>query len=306
MSFLNTKDILTLAELNNDQIFEVLSLASEMKNGEDVGDILGKTVSLIFMKPSTRTRVSFEAGVYQLGGYPIYLHSGDLQIGRGETISDTGMVLSRFTDAVVIRTFKHKEVEELAEASSVPVINALTDDHHPCQALADLLTILETKEHLKGVTLAYIGDGNNVCNSLLIASKLTGINMRVASPKGHEPKQEILKMVDGLEGEGTYKITNDAVTAARGADVVYTDVWVSMGEEDQIDKKERFLGFQINQELMNKAKEDAIVMHCLPAHRGEEITAEVIDGKQSVVFDQAENRLHTQKALMLGLLGNER
>jgi ornithine carbamoyltransferase len=305
MPFLKTKDILTLAELNNDQIFEILSLAIDMKNGDDVGDIFGKTLSLIFKKPSTRTRVSFEAGIYQLGGFPIYLHSGDLQIGRGESIDDTGKVLSRYTNAIVMRTFEHGEIEKLAESSQVSVINALTDQHHPCQALADLMTIYEAKGHLKDVKVAYIGDGNNVCNSLLIASKITGINICVASPKGFEPKDEILKLTDSLDGEGTYKITGKPFDAVKNADVVYTDVWVSMGEENLKDKKERFEGFQVNSNLMSLANEDAVVMHCLPAHRGEEITADVIDGKQSVVFDQAENRLHSQKALILGLIGNE-
>lgn len=305
MKFLKTKDILTLAELNNEQIFEILSLAVELKNGKDEADIIGKTISMIFMKPSTRTRVSFEAGIYQLGGNPIYLHGGDLQIGRGETVGDTGKVLSRYTDAIVIRTFEHDQVEELAKGADIPVINALTDQHHPCQALADMMTIYEKKGYLNGIKLAFIGDGNNVCNSLLIASKITGMQISVASPKGYEPNEEILKMVDSLEGGGLYKITNNPMEAANKADVVYTDVWVSMGEEGLKEKKRRFKGFQINKELMNNAVEDAIVMHCLPAHRGEEITAEVIDGDQSVVFDQAENRLHTQKALLLGLIGSE-
>ncbi len=308
MAFLETKDFLDFTELTKDEVYKILSLSSELKKegkNKKRYDIEGKTVALIFNKPSTRTRVSFEAGIFQLGGNPIYLHSSDLQIKRGETISDTAKVLSSYTDLIVIRTHAHEEAQGLAKHASIPVVNALTDLHHPCQALADLLTIQECKERLGGINMAYLGDGNNVCHSLMIVAKKYGINMKIATPKGFEPSKDVVKLTEHMEGEGKIEVFNDSAKAASKADVLYTDVWVSMGEEDEDKHLTLFKPYQINKELVSKAKDDAIVMHCLPAHRGEEITADVIDSKQSVIFDQAENRLYTQKALLVGLIGVE-
>ncbi len=305
-----TRNLLTLKNYSQDEIYRLLSKALECKRKRARGaiedDLKGKTVALIFNKPSTRTRVSFEAAISHLGGDSIYLTSSDLQLGRGETIEDTGKVLSRYCEAIVIRTFSHADVEALAEASSIPVINALTNDHHPCQALADLMTILEKKDRLASVDVAYIGDGNNVCNSLMIAAAKVGINLTVATPKGYEPDKQLVEEARSLiTGVNGLSVTNDPKKAAKGADVIYTDVWTSMGQEEETKKRQKdFRGFQVDEKLLSLADKEAIVMHCLPAHRGEEISAGVIDGPSSVVFDQAENRLHVQKALIKYLIAD--
>jgi ornithine carbamoyltransferase len=265
-----------------------------------------RSVAVIFEKPSTRTRLSFEAGVAELGGHPIVIDAATTQLGRGETIEDTAEVLSRYVAAIVIRTFGQDRIEALAHAATVPVINALTDYAHPCQALADLQTIREKKGGLAGVTLAYVGDGNNMAHSLLLAGALAGMNVRVASPPGFEPIEQVLRRAREIAaGTGaSVGVTNDAVEAADGADVLYTDVWASMGHEsDAVNRSLVFQPYTLDARLVAAADGDVIVMHCLPAHRGAEIAADVIDGTHSVVFDQAENRLHAQKALLTFLLG---
>lgn len=320
MGFLKTKDVLDLTEISPEEIYKIISLASNLKGEGKNGlrsDLKGKTAGLIFNKPSTRTRVSFEVGVSQLGGTSIYLHSGDLQINRGESLADTAKVLSSYLDAIVIRTGSHKEAELLAEYAHIPVINALTDLYHPCQALADLMTINESKQFLQGLKMAYLGDGNNVCHSLIIAAAKVGLRLSIATPAGFEPREEVLNKAKA-ELSGTVpstierglspniEITNDPKKAVKEADILYTDVWVSMGQEEEAKERlQKFKPFQLNQGLLKLAEPDAIVMHCLPAHRGQEITDEVISSSQSVVFSQAENRLHTQKALLMGLIGRE-
>lgn len=302
------RGLLTLLDYGPDEIFHILARAMDFKrfpnSKENAGALAGRNVALIFAKPSTRTRVSFEVAVNDMGGHPIYLSSAELQLGRGETIADTALVLSRYVDAIVIRTYSHEDVKTLAKAASIPVINALTDDHHPCQALADLLTILEKKDRLAGINLAYIGDGNNVCNSLMIAAAKVGINMRVATPPGYEPDPVIVEQAMAEKrGMNEIAFSHDPRKAAAGADVLYTDVWASMGQETEQEKRlVDFEDFCLDENLLALADEKAIVMHCLPAHRGQEISAGVIDGPRSVVFDQAENRLHSQKALLASLL----
>jgi|Deesub1362A_J573_1020465.scaffolds.fasta_scaffold00959_6 ornithine carbamoyltransferase len=304
---LKGKDVLTLNDLTASQIKHIIRGALYLKNKKSRGikPLKGKVLGMIFNKPSTRTRVSFEVAMWQLGGYGIFLNTNDLQIKRGEPIKDTARVLSGYVDGIVIRTHDHKEVEELAHYAEVPVINGLTNLAHPCQILADLLTIYEVKGKLAGLKLAYVGDGNNVANSLLLGCSKMGINIWVSSPKGHEVDDEILSLAQkaALENESQVVVTNDAAEAVKGADVVYTDVWVSMGEEEE--KKgilEVFKAYQVNSQLLKLAADDVVVMHCLPAHRGEEITDEVIEGKGSIVFQQAENRLHAQKALLAMVL----
>jgi len=307
---LKGSDLLTLANYAPDDIYQLLAKGLELKRKRRMGlveqPLEGRTVAMIFEKPSTRTRVSFESGVAQLGGSSIFLGGEDLQLARGETIEDTGAVLSRYVDAIVLRTFGQDRVEALAAAASVPVINALSDKYHPCQALADLLTVLELKDRLAGVRIAYVGDGNNVCNSLMIGSAKVGARIRVAAPKGFEPEASVVEIAESIvrsHNEGVL-VTNDPAEAVEDADVVYTDVWVSMGQEDERKKRlAKFGPFRVDSNLMRRAKRDAIFMHCLPAHRGEEVTAEVIDGARSAVFDQAENRLHAQKALLAAVLG---
>lgn len=304
------KDCLTLAQFSSDEVYKILSKAMELKRLQRMGTshayLTGKVIALIFDKPSTRTRISFEAGLAQLGAHSIFLGGAELQLSRGETIEDTGKVLSRYVDGIVVRTFSQEMVEKLAGAASVPVINGLTDDFHPCQVLADLMTIWEKKERLSGLKLAYVGDGNNVAHSLILGSVKVGINIYLACPSGFEPRQEVVEMAQSQlqKGRGGLDITDNPIEAVREADIIYTDVWVSMGQEKEKLKRTRILKpYRINQELLSQAKKDALVMHCLPAHRGEEITAEVFEGPQSVVFDQAENRLHAQKALLMLLLG---
>ena len=298
------RDLLTLSDLSPREIQRLLKRARELKSGKDANKcpLIGKSVGLLFEKSSTRTRVSLEVGIYQLGGQAIYMNPKEIQIGRGETIHDTAKVLSRYLHAVVIRTYSHETLVEFASHSSIPVINGLSDLHHPCQALGDLMTIAEKKGRLKGVRLAYVGDGNNVANSLIEAAAMTGINLWVACPKGYEPASEVLEKAR-MAATSAISITSDPKRAVKGADVIYTDVWVSMGQEKEAaKKKERFGNYQVNRRLLSYADEDAIIMHCMPAHRGEEIAGEIIDGPQSAIFDQAENRLHTQKALLEFLL----
>ncbi|WP_435406648.1 ornithine carbamoyltransferase [Niallia hominis] len=306
---LKGKDLLTLADYSKETILELLDKAKTIKeahlNGELFAPLQGKTLGMIFEKSSTRTRVSFEAGMHQLGGHALYLNSRDLQIGRGETISDTAKVLSQYVDGIMIRTFSHSIVEELAEHATIPVINGLTDLYHPCQALADLLTILEVKGTLKGLKLAYIGDGNNVAHSLLVACSKVGIDISVATPKNYEVDTKVAELAYSFaEASGSeIVLTNDPVEAVHQADAIYSDVWTSMGQEAENEQRLKdFKGFQINADLVKHAKADYIFLHCLPAHREEEVTTEIIDGNHSYVFQQAGNRLHAQKALLVEIL----
>lgn len=310
MPNLKGRDLLTMADLSQDEIYYIISRAIEFKRLQRTKIshryLEGKTVALIFQKPSTRTRISFEVGIVHLGGYPIYLGTNQLQLGRGETFEDTGRVLSRYVEAIVVRTFAQADVEALAQAADVPVINGLTDDHHPCQILADLMTIMEIKGRLSGLKLAYLGDGNNVAHSLLLGTAKVGMNISIASPKGYEPKQAIIEMASKSVTSPTSKleITNNPRQALESADIIYTDVWVSMGQEEEREQRlSAFKPFQVNQTALSYARPGAIVMHCLPAHRGEEITNQVLESPQSVVFEQAENRLHVQKALLVLLIG---
>ncbi|MGQ9788247.1 MAG: ornithine carbamoyltransferase [Candidatus Hadarchaeaceae archaeon] len=303
------RHLLAIHDLNAEEIESILNLAEHLKSETLEGknhDILhGKTLGMIFAKPSTRTRVSFETGMTQLGGHAIYLGMNDLQLGRGETIADTARTLSRYVDAIMARLFKHKDAEELAKYSSVPVINGLTDLHHPCQALADLMTIREKFGKLKGINVAWVGDGNNVCVSLMEGCSLMGANFHAACPIGYAPPTEIINWSENIAAKsgGLVKIQADPEKAVKKADVIYTDVWISMGQEEETKKRlEIFKKYQVNEELVEKANPDVIVMHCLPAHRGQEITDEIIDGPHSAVWDQAENRMHAQKALLVALI----
>jgi ornithine carbamoyltransferase len=302
------RDYLSVDDLSAPELTSVLSLAGKLKADRQMhADALaGRAAALIFEKSSTRTRVSFEVGVAQLGGHPITLSSGDLQLGRGETIEDTGRVLSRYVDVIVLRTFEQERLEALAGAATVPVVNALSDFEHPCQALADLLTI---EEHLGGVTgrvLTYVGDGNNVAHSLLLAGAKAAMTVRVATPVGFEPIPQVVARAEEIAAEtgGSIEVGTDPAAAAAGAHVLYTDVWASMGQEEEAEERALiFRPYQLNDTLIDLADPGVLVMHCLPAHRGEEIADRAIDGDHSVVFDQAENRLHTQKALLMFLFG---
>lgn len=305
MESLRGRHFITLQDFTAAEIEAILKLAKELKLKQKKNIphplLAGKTLAMIFQKPSTRTRVSFEVGMWQLGGYALFLSSQELQMGRGEPIRDTAAVLSRYVDGIMIRTFEHQDVEELAAHSTVPVINGLTDLLHPCQALADLMTVEEKLGHLKGVTVAYLGDGNNVAHSLLLGCSKMGANICVASPEGYWPLEEIVKKAkENAVGSGSrVLVTADPKEAVRGAHVVYTDVWASMGKEEEKElRKKIFTPYQVNNSLLQEAAPEAIVMHCLPAYRGEEITADILEGERSVVLDQAENRLHVQKALM--------
>jgi len=294
------KDVLKISDLSKSEIETLLDRAVALKAGEDANacPLIGKNVGLFFEKPSTRTRLSFEAGIYQLGGNAISMTPDELQFGRGETVADTARTISRYLNAFMMRTFSHATIETLAANSTIPVINGLSDVHHPCQALADVMTLLEKKKKLEGLKVAYIGDGNNVCNSLIEAAAILGFHLTIACPEGFEPHNELLQNSRSM-AKSEIIVLRDPREAVGMADAVYTDVWVSMGQEKEAEhKKKRFREYQINAKLLSCAKKDAIVLHCLPAHRGEEITDEVMDGTQSVVFDQAENRLHTQKALL--------
>jgi ornithine carbamoyltransferase len=302
---LKGRDFTRVADWTGEELEHTLDLADELKEQQKRREqhhlLAGRTLGMIFQKPSTRTRVSFEVGIAQLGGTGLYLSAGDLQLGRGETLKDTATVLSRYLDAIMIRTFAQEDVEELARHASIPVINGLTDSAHPCQALADVMTIRERLGRLDGVTVAYLGDGNNVCASLMVAAAKLGLNFRAATPEGYEPSVEAVELAREAAAQrgATVELLADPGKAASGADVLYTDVWTSMGQEEERERRLRDLaGFGIDDELVTLANEDAIVLHCLPAHYGEEITEDVLYGPQSAVWDQAENRLHAQKALM--------
>jgi len=293
--------LLKLMDLSSKQINEILNLADQLKfekkNGIEHHLLKGKTLGMIFSKSSTRTRVSFEVGMYDLGGSALFLSSRDLQIGRGEPVEDTARVLSRYVDGIMIRTFAQKEVEDLAKYGSIPVINGLTDYCHPCQVLADLMTIREYKGGFAGTKLCYIGDGNNMTNSLIVGGIKMGMEVSVACPKGYEPDAEIMKWA---AKNGKFTCTSDVMEAAKNADVLYTDVWASMGQESEAEERKKiFKGYQINADVMNVAADKAMVMHCLPAHREEEITAEVFEAHANEIFDEAENRLHAQKAVLV-------
>lgn len=298
-------DLLSVCDIEKD-VTKILEIASEFKEGKIEGKPLeGKSLAMIFQKSSTRTRVSFDVGMYQLGGRPIFLSSSDLQMGRGEPISDTAKVLSRFVDGIMIRAIEHDDVIELAQHSDVPVISGLTNLEHPCQALADMLTVKEHLGSYKGKKLCFVGDGNNVCNSLLLITAILGMDMSVACPEGYEPNEEIVNKAYKLAEKSNAKITitSDIKEAVSGSDAIYTDVWVSMGDEAEEEKRHKDLSpYQVNEKLMSYANPEAIFMHCLPAIRGEEVTSEVIDGPQSVIYDEAENRLHAQKAVLYHFL----
>jgi len=306
---LKGRDFLALADYKPEEVRYLIDLAIELKGKQKAGEVYhplqGKTLGMIFEKSSTRTRVSFEVGMYQLGGHALFLSGNDLQIGRGETIWDTAQVLSRYLDGIMIRTFAHRTVIELARGATIPVINGLTDASHPCQALADYQTVLEHKGRLEGLKVAYIGDGNNMVHSLLMGAAKLGMNMSVATPEGYEPDEEIIRATkdNASETGSQIHICRDPREAIADADIVYTDVWASMGfEAEQKDREIAFADYQVNEELAKYAKPDFLFMHCLPAHRGEEVSEGIIDGKHSIIFDQAENRLHAQKAIMAAIM----
>ena len=298
------KHLLKMLDLTSEEIIDILNLADqlkyELKHGIPHPHLKGKTLGMIFQKASTRTRVSFETGMYQLGGYPLFLSSNDLQIGRGEPVQDTARVLSRYLDGIMIRTFEQKEVEDLAEYGSIPIINGLTDFCHPCQVLADLMTIREFKGSFDGLKMCFIGDGNNMANSLIVGCLKVGMAVSVACPDDYQPPKEILDFAAAYDN---FELTNSPVQAAKDADVLITDVWASMGQEGEAEKRKKaFAGYQINDELMVAAKPDAMVLHCLPAHREEEITEKVFEAHANEIFEEAENRLHAQKAVMVKLM----
>jgi ornithine carbamoyltransferase len=299
------KHLLKMLDLSKEEITDILNLADqlkyELKHGIPHPHLRGKTLGMIFQKASTRTRVSFEVGMYQLGGYPLFLSANDLQIGRGEPVQDTARVLSRYIDGIMIRTYDQAEVEALAEYGNIPVINGLTDFSHPCQVLADLMTIREYKNRLDGLKLCYIGDGNNMANSLIVGGLKVGMSVSAACPKGYEPHKTVLDFAKDFK---CFELTDKPLEAAKDADVVITDVWASMGHEAEREKRmAAFKGYQVNDEVMAAAKPDAMVMHCLPAHREEEITTKVFEEHAAEIFDEAENRLHAQKAVMVKLMG---
>ncbi len=299
------KHLLKLQDLSQHDILDILNLADQLKyetkHNIEHHHLKGKTLGMIFQKSSTRTRVSFETGMYQLGGQALFLSNRDLQIGRGEPVQDTARVLSRYLDGIMIRTFEQKEVEDLAEYGSIPIINGLTDYCHPCQVLADLMTIREHKMSFDGLKFCFIGDGNNMANSLIVGAIKMGMSCAVACPKGYEPDAEIMKWA---EENGEFMCSDDIIACAKDADIVYTDVWASMGQEEEKAEREKiFKNFQINDEVMAAAHDDAMVLHCLPAHREEEITAKVFEEHADEIFDEAENRLHAQKAVLVKLLG---
>ena len=301
------KHLLKMMDLSTEEIIEILNLADqlkyELKHGIPHDHLKGKTLGMIFRKASTRTRVSFETGMYQLGGNPLYLSASDMQIARGEPIQDTARVLSRYIDGIMIRTFDQAEVENLAEYGNIPIINGLTDLSHPCQVLADLMTIREYKGKLDGLKMCYIGDGNNMANSLIVGGLKTGMSVSVACPENYHPAATTLAFAKKYD---CFELTDDPIKAAKDADVIFTDVWASMGQEGEAEiRKKAFKGFQINDEVMAVAKPDAMVQHCLPAHREEEITAKVFEEHANEIFDEAENRLHAQKAVMVLLMGNK-
>ena len=307
------KDLLDVAAVSKTEVESLLTLAAQLKDKQQRGIahplLEGKTLGLLFQKPSTRTRVSFEAGMNQLGGHALVLPMADIQLSRGESVADTARVLSRYLDGIVIRTYDHATVEEWAREATMPVINGLTDLSHPCQALSDLLTIQEKKGRLKAIKIAYVGDGNNVANSLIEAAAKMGMTIALGCPSGYQPDQHVVDVARLEAGKtgAVIELGHDPHVAVKEADVIYADVWISMGREREQARRLKVLApYQVNSRLVGKAKPDAIVMHCLPAHRGEEISAEVLDGPQSVIIDQAENRLHMQKAILTKLLGKRR
>lgn len=299
--------LLKMGDLSKEQIIEILDLADKLKDENKKGIkhpiLAGKTLGMIFQKSSTRTRVSFEVGMYQLGGYPLFLSSNDLQIGRGEPVEDTARVLSRYLDGIMIRTFAQQEVEDLAKYGDIPIINGLTDYAHPCQVLADLMTIREYKKSFDGLKMAYIGDGNNMANSLIVGGLTVGMEVACAIPKEYWPDPQVMEFA---KGNPKFSISEDVFAAAKDADVLFTDVWASMGHEAQVEaRKKAFAGIQINADVMAVAKPDAMVQHCLPAHREEEITTDVFEAHAGEIFDEAENRMHAQKAVMVMLMGDK-
>ncbi len=299
------KSLISINDLTLEEMYQIFDVSKTLKELHHTGQphkwLAGKTLGMIFAKPSTRTRVSFEAGIYHFGGIGMYFGPNDLQLKRGETISDTAKVLSRYIDGIMIRTFDHQDVVDLARFGSIPIINGLTDLLHPCQVLTDLFTILEKKRELKGLKLTYIGDGNNMAHSLLNGCSKVGMHISIASPSGYKPNKDIVNdaKTNAKKMGSKVEILDDPVAAVKNADIIYTDVWASMGQEAEAkDRQKKFAGFQVNNKLAKNAKEDYLFMHCLPAHRGEEVAAEVIDSEHSIVFDEAENRLHVQKAVM--------
>jgi ornithine carbamoyltransferase len=307
---LKGRDFIGLVDYTADEIRYLIDLAIELKRKQKAGEVYqplkGKTLGMIFEKSSTRTRVSFEVGMYQLGGYALFLSKNDLQLGRGETVWDTAQTMSRYLDGIMIRTYAHRTVIELARGATIPVINGLTDLSHPCQALADYQTIYEKKGRLSGLKIAYIGDGNNMVHSLMVGASKLGLHMAVASPEGYDPDPEIAQIAreNAAQSGGSFQLYRDPKEAIADADIVYTDVWASMGfEAEQKEREIAFRNYQVNEELVRYAKSDYLFMHCLPAHRGEEVSEGVIDGPNSIVFDQAENRLHAQKAVMAAIMG---
>lgn len=302
------KHLLKMLDLSKEEILDILNLADQLKyenkNGIEHHILKGKTLGMIFQKSSTRTRVSFETGMYQLGGQALFLSNRDLQIGRGEPVQDTARVLSRYLDGIMIRTFEQKEVEDLAKYGSIPVINGLTDFCHPCQVLADLMTIREFKGRFEGLKMCYIGDGNNMANSLIVGGLKVGMEVSIACPKDYQPAAEVLEFAKGYGDK--FSMTDVPLEAAKYADVLFTDVWTSMGEEAETEKRKiAFKGYQINDDIMAVAKTDAMVQHCLPAHREEEITEKVFEAHANEIFEEAENRLHAQKAVMVKVMGPE-
>lgn len=300
------KHLLKMLDLSKEKILDILNLADQLKyenkNGIEHHILKGKTLGMIFQKSSTRTRVSFETGMYQLGGQALFLSNRDLQIGRGEPVQDTARVLSRYLDGIMIRTFEQKEVEDLAKYGSIPVINGLTDFCHPCQVLADLMTIREFKGRFEGLKMCYIGDGNNMANSLIVGGLKVGMEVSIACPKDYQPAAEVLEFAKGYGDK--FSMTDVPLEAAKDADVLFTDVWTSMGEEAETEKRKiAFKGYQINDDIMAVAKADAMVQHCLPAHREEEITEKVFEAHANEIFEEAENRLHAQKAVMVKVMG---
>lgn len=302
------KHLLKMLDLSKEEILDILNLADQLKyenkNGIEHHILKGKTLGMIFQKSSTRTRVSFETGMYQLGGQALFLSNRDLQIGRGEPVQDTARVLSRYLDGIMIRTFEQKEVEDLAKYGSIPIINGLTDFCHPCQVLADLMTIREFKGRFEGLKMCYIGDGNNMANSLIVGGLKVGMEVSIACPKDYQPAAEVLEFAKGYGDK--FSMTDVPLEAAKDADVLFTDVWTSMGEEAETEKRKiAFKGYQINDDIMAVAKSDAMVQHCLPAHREEEITEKVFEAHANEIFEEAENRLHAQKAVMVKVMGPE-
>ena len=304
------KDLLKLLDLSKEEIIHILNVGDQMKYNQKHGlthnYLQGKTLAMIFEKNSTRTRVSFETGMYQLGGHALFLSSKESQIGRGEPVEDTARVLSRYCDGIMIRTYSQEEVEKLAEYADIPVINGLTDFAHPCQVLADLMTIREHQSKLEGLNMCFIGDGNNMVNSLIVGCLKVGMNVSVACPEGYDPHPDVMEFAKSVT-DATFTLTRDPMEAAKGADVVFTDVWASMGQEEETAKrKAAFQGYQVNEALMKVTTPGCMVQHCLPAHRGEEITAEVFEAHAGEIFDEAENRLHAQKAVLYLLMGEEK